>query len=49
MNDEASYGSRKFNNSGKAFVYLGGKSIFRKFLTDLKASFKKYVINVGLI
>jgi hypothetical protein len=49
MIDEVSYGPKKANNATKAFVYLGGKSIFRKFLSDLKLSFKKYVINMFLI
>lgn len=46
MIDEVSYGSKKPNPGSKNFVYLGGKTIFRKFLADLKASFKKYTINI---
>ena len=46
MIDEVSYGSKKPNPGSKNFVYLGGKTIFRKFLADLKASFKKYTIKI---
>lgn len=31
----------------KALVYLGGKSIFRKFLVELKSAFKKYLLTPG--
>lgn len=29
----------------KALVYLGGKSVFRKFLLELKSALRKYTIN----
>lgn len=32
-------------NNAKAVVYLGGKSLFRKFLLEIKQAFKKYQIN----
>jgi hypothetical protein len=32
----------------KAIVYLGGKSLFRKFLIELKEAFKKFVTSVGI-
>lgn len=45
MIEDMTHYSKKSNN--KALVYLGGKSVFRKFLSELKASFKKYIITLG--
>jgi hypothetical protein len=45
MIDELGHAVKK--SSSKAFVYLGGKSIFRKFLLELKASFRKYNISIA--
>lgn len=45
MIDELGHAVKK--SSSKAFVYLGGKSIFRKFLLELKAAFRKYNISIA--
>lgn len=49
MMDEIGYQPRKNHNATnvKALVHLGGKSLFRKFLMEVKTAFKKYIINVG--
>lgn len=43
------YQPKKNHNApnAKALVHLGGKSLFRKFLGELKAAFKKYIIKIG--
>lgn len=33
---------------GKALVYLGGKSVFRKFLLELKIALRSYSLNTAL-
>ena len=47
MMEEMGYQAKRNHNANnaKAVVYLGGKSLFRKFLLDLKQAFKKYHIN----
>jgi hypothetical protein len=48
MIDDIGHSAKKTaNNHNKALVYLGGKSIFRKFLIELKTALKKYVIITG--
>jgi hypothetical protein len=44
MRDETSQPRR----NTKAIVYLGGKSLFRKFLIELKEAFKKLITSVGI-
>ncbi len=39
--------SNKKGPQSKALVYLGGKSIFRKFLIELKCSLKQYSVYNG--
>lgn len=39
---------RKSQHNNKAIIYLGGKSLFRKFLMQLKQAFKKYHASVGV-
>jgi hypothetical protein len=46
MIDEVGQSAKKGNHS-KALVYLGGKSIFRKFLIELKSALKQYTIAHG--
>ena len=43
MVDEVGQSAKKGAHS-KALVYLGGKSIFRKFLLELKSALKQYSI-----
>lgn len=47
--EEMNYQPKKNHNASnvKALVYLGGKSLFRKFLNELKNSFKKYQVSTG--
>ena len=37
------------NPTSKAIVYLGGKSLFRKFLVELKEAFRNYTLFAGAI
>ena len=43
MVDDVGFSGKKGNQS-KALVYLGGKSIFRKFLIELKSALKQYTV-----
>ena len=46
MTEEAYHSKRNHSsNNAKAVVYLGGKSVFRKFLLELKQTFRKYQLN----
>lgn len=49
MIDEMGYHPRKNHNApnAKALVHLGGKSLFRKFLLEIKTAFKKYTVYLG--
>lgn len=39
------YGPRKNHNQNKSVVHLGGKSLFRKFLLELKNAIRKYSVS----
>jgi hypothetical protein len=49
MMDEVGYQPRKNHNApnAKALVHLGGKSLFRKFLIEIKTALRKYTISLG--
>jgi hypothetical protein len=47
MVEETGVGIGTSAKKGKALVYLGGKSVFRKFLLELKAALRRYTITIS--